>query len=605
MQHFMWDWQDDAFVWIANGVLERRTHLNAIIESVALPTSVEGTAVDWRGGHKNSIHNEGGLWIYGYNHPSQRQFILPIHTDPLSFDLAEGFWIDEVTGNPATERLFSRLSQKSGGFAIEPDGSRSTLQFDFQPGVDTTMSQIETAISTDDWKNPTWRNSLVAFWSNLNSRVEIHDASGLLARPKVTTIGASTLLHSLTVSDLATAYGQPTDNVTYTHGHLTQDRLAFSVYNATTNKYGVMIYYLSLDILAAVDVEFAAGLAFGDSVRPSLSNDGTWLAYLKAGEATLQNIVQPSLPVPPPPPPPGGEPPIPAPTPFPPVTRPPFFSWDVSMIREADWNNWRLTLPTDPTTGRPKPYNNNFRYPGSIGAGQIAATVNNEVPTMDADGQFYFNIFSSSHNGHNMLRSRSGSLRSGHWYLPRVLYRIDLEFYLDDFSGVGWSVPPTCIDWMIAYQIWGPFPESWRGLANPPPSRLSPPLAVRFGCLTPGTLQYELSTLGTSRTDPQAAWQHNETTRFNASTGLQRVSVWWKKDHTGGDSYVRIDVNGTKRHEFTNVKLGTPFKDDGSAVGSISESSGGTATWGMYTPQAFASPGVELRYSLVRMYRLN
>jgi hypothetical protein len=471
------------------------------------------------------------------------------------------------------------------------------------------MDLIETLVTANDWSHATWQGSKDAFWNNVNARIEIHDASGMIRSPKDLSITSSgTMMHSINVERMAAVYNRlSTDYVSYLHGHMTENRLVFSVYNQASGKFGIMVYHMEIDELVAVHVEFDAALAFDDSPRPSISRDGKRVIYLTNDGVTIRSIDVPASSAPEPPVTNPTPPSIPPTNPFPPVNRPAFFAWDTSTIKPSDWNDWinSSAVPKDSETGRPKANGNTTRYPGSIDAGQIALIGNDEVPTMDSDGKFYFNAFDGSHNGHNMIRMWSGMLENSTGFLPRRLYRMDMEFEIEDDDGIGWTVAPNCVDWAIIFQIWGPFPRRWFGFANPPPSRVSPPLGLRLGCLSPGFLQWELSTLGTSNPDKNKPWEHNDTVTLPATTGLQRVSIWWKKDHTGIDSYARFDINGVTQKEVTNVKLGTPFDIEGGEISNVSESSGGINHFGVYTPRTFTTPGVEVRFRKMAAYLLN
>jgi len=616
MDNFMWDNREDAFLWIVGLELQRRRSSdNTVADTVALPATVDGRSVTWRAGHRGGRIDDGGLWVWAYDQPNDASFIVRVDTNPFEAKLDEGFWISDAMGGLDTH--FHNMFQKSNGFAFEPQSSvRQAWLYEYQQANGGTADRLETEITADDWAHPTWSHSHLAFWSNPNGRIEIHDASGLLADPKDTDIDEGSLVATISVGRVAAAYGAGDgDYVQYQHGHLVDGRLCFSVYNSRTNKFGVMIYVIQTDQLIVAAAEFEAGLDFADQPRPSMSIDGRMICYLTASGVQIRPVTIPDAPGPDPdpevdPPEDPGQAEPPATTnPWPDTSRPPIMHWDYSMIPPSSWNNWidGPLVGNDSSTGRPKPQSNSLRYPGNIAAGQIALVANDEVPRMNSDGSLACKTFSGAFNSHNMVRPwASGILDHATWLRARKLYRFDLEFDLVD--NVGWSDPSgDSIRWAIPMQLWGEYPGKWRNspVETRPPGRLSPVFAVQLAVESPGFLQWQLITRGTSSIDPLKPWEHEDTTTVTASLGRQRVTVWWKKDHTGVDSYVRVDINGVMRKELSNVKLGTPFLAGGKTTSNVNDSQGGQPSMGIYTPREFAAPGVEVNWRLIRLYVLS
>ena len=250
----------------------------------------------------------------------------------------------------------------------------------------------------------------------------------------------------------------------------------------------------------------------------------------------------------------------------------------------------RASMPTDGTSGNPKPDTNNYFVAASEPDTYVNAVINKEVPTL-VSGKLYSTVHTGSHDEHNDFRARVPKHFVQNWWLKSgVLYRFDLTFEIVDASGVGWS---SSIQWGIPFQIWGAFSGAW----NTGPHPTNPPFAILLDAANyGGTLNFEVQLYGTE--DPNAtAWEYDDLTATPIALGEHDVIVWWKKDHRGDNSYCRVDLNSTTVVERTNVKLGTPFDATGNIPASNTDIVGGLPSCGMYTPRVFASPGVECYFS--------
>ncbi len=286
--------------------------------------------------------------------------------------------------------------------------------------------------------------------------------------------------------------------------------------------------------------------------------------------------------------------PIVEPQPPPPATRLPFFTFNTGDIAAGTWQDLRDSMPTDATTGRPKPDTNSYYTAAAVRDTYINAVINKEVATLSS-GRFYHNVHSASHEEHNDLRARVPAHFQSAWYLKTgVLYRFDMTFELID--SVGWS---TAIQWGIPFQIWGQYSSAWLAGQHPTNPAFSLILdAANYG----GTLNMEVQLYGTE--DPAAvAYEYDNKTNTPISVASHDVTVWWKKDHTGANSYCRVDLDGVMVVERTNVKLGFPFDANGNVPLANTEIVGGLPSFGMYTPRTFSAPGVECYFSKYEISR--
>jgi hypothetical protein len=174
-------------------------------------------------------------------------------------------------------------------------------------------------------------------------------------------------------------------------------------------------------------------------------------------------------------------------------------------------------------------------------------------------------------------------LEEDRWLRPKTIYRFDLQFeFLDT---VGWL---DSVDWAIVFQVWGQRPSSG-GFPK------TPPFALVVDRANHDSLKIEAHLRGEA--DPNATdWSYELV--FDdvtiSPTGSHTATVWWKKDHRGEDSACRVIVDGNTVCDETNVKLGTPFKAVGGAAVASEDASGGTPTFGVYTPRDYEVPGVQV-----------
>jgi hypothetical protein len=283
-------------------------------------------------------------------------------------------------------------------------------------------------------------------------------------------------------------------------------------------------------------------------------------------------------------------------------TRDALFSYVTGSITDAAWQAMRDSMPVD-ANGNPKPDTNNYYVPASVSGTFLNAEINHEVPTMTG-GRLYANISSDSFDKHSQVRPRVPQHFLSNWYLkPEVLYRIDLDIDLVDNPAVNWSTLPNGIEWGIPLQIWGQYSTAWLNGQHP----VNPPFALSLDRANHPELRFEVQLYGTAN-QLSTKWEYDNLTTTPVlefgGLGVHNVQVWWKKDHTGNKSYCKVTIDGETIVERTNVKLGTPFNAQGSVPVFKQDATGGIPQCGIYTPEVFAAPGVEVYVDKFDIFRL-
>jgi hypothetical protein len=550
MEHFMWSNSGDQYWWLNGTSIERRSVGGGLLQSISLPATVDSVAVQWRSG---SGSGEGKQFIVGYDETAGH-YIQWFSEGGL----AESFWLSDIV----TETHYHNASVRLTGLSFEPSGERQSLTFACKFDG-TGVVQLETEDTENDWSHVTWDGDVVAYWSNVNQRIEVVDYANLHSGVTKKTIS---------VASVAAINGTPDDFVQYQHGDMRGRRLCFSTRNSDTGKSSIFIYDLDTDVLRAIDREFVAGTEFEQQPRPSMSHDGTRVIYNSTAGLQVRNV-QWSIADP---------------------ERPAIWSWDSSAVAKSVFDDWLSGFPK--TSGRPVPRTNTHRL--EIAPGKyLQAPINHEMPTMDSDGTLRFAITDQSTDLHCDLRPDIPGEFIERWFLPRrTLYRFDMAFDVVD-NDVGWSLGGG-LEWAIPFQLWGPINGAWKAGLHP----INPPIAIRIERYDHAELTLVVQAYGEN--SPTATeWTYSFSDTMPISLGTVRINMWVKLDHTGVDSYLRVDVNDSKFVELTNVKLGTPFAFNGSVPPSEIGVAGGTPQFGVYTGGRFESPGVEFVFSKLNIYR--
>jgi hypothetical protein len=273
-----------------------------------------------------------------------------------------------------------------------------------------------------------------------------------------------------------------------------------------------------------------------------------------------------------------------------PETRDPIFTYNAGDIPDATWAAMLSSMPTNATSGNPQPNTQNYGTATPVAGTQLDAIINREVPTMSS-GRLYASVSTASHAKHSLVRPRTLQFLDN-WYLKSgILYRFDMTFDLVD--SIGWA---NSIAWGIVFELWGTYSSAWRSGQHP----LNPPFSIY--AINQSGLKLVAKMYGSS--SPSAtAWEYENSFVVPLSLGSHNVSVWWKKDHRGLNSYCKVKLGANVIGEVTNVKLGTPFDSNGNVPLTNRNIVGGVPQFGMYTEQTFAPPGVECYFDKFEVYR--